>query len=343
MSSTTPTKIASTITNNLSSLTSKALSTTSTQRALMQSVKSIIPPLSSAKHKGQAGRIGIVGGSKDYTGAPFFASFSSMRFGADMTYTICTPEAGNVIKTYSPDLIVNRLLNPDVPFDQVEKEVDELFARFHAVVVGPGLGRDEFMQNCARLCIKLARKHEMYIVVDADGLWLLQNEPEIIKGYGKAILTPNVAEFSRLCDKLGIDAKGNPNEAAKNLALALDGPTIVEKGKVDRVTNGKEVLIVDAEGGLKRCGGQGDILAGCLGTFAGWCKIFEEENANLSAEGELGRDRLPLLAGYGAALTARTCSRLAFARKKRAMLADDLLPEVGNAYEELWGDVQASL
>ena len=183
----------------------------------------------------------------------------------------------------------------------------------------------------------------MYIVVDADGLWLLQNEPDIIKGYRKAILTPNVAEFSRLCDKLGIDAKGNPNEAAKNLALALDGPTIVEKGKVDRVTNGKEVLIVDAEGGLKRCGGQGDILAGCLGTFAGWCKIFEEENANLSVEGELGRDRLPLLAGYGAALTARTCSRLAFARKKRAMLADDLLPEVGNAYEELWGDVQASL
>ncbi len=106
---------------------------------------------------------------------------------------------------------------------------------------------------------------------------------------------------------------------------------------------------MEAEGGLKRCGGQGDILAGCLGTFAGWAKIYEEDHPNLpstTSEGESGliaQDRLLLLAGYGAALTARSCSRLAFGRKGRGMLADDLLPEVGVAYEELWGDVQASL
>ncbi|CDU22946.1 uncharacterized protein SPSC_01576 [Sporisorium scitamineum] len=344
-----PGKLASTITTNLSSLASKAVASSSTQQSLMQSVKRIIPPLSSAKHKGQAGRIGIVGGSRDYTGAPFFASMSSMRFGCDMSYTICTPEAGNVIKTYSPDLIVNRLLDPEAPWSEVERSVDELFQRFHAVVIGPGLGRDEFMQKCAKLCIGLARKHGMYVVVDADGLWLLQNEPEVVKGYNKAILTPNVAEFARLCDKLDVDAKQDPDQAAKKLAAALQGPTILEKGKVDRITNGTEVLYVDTEGGLKRCGGQGDILAGCLGTFAGWATIYQEDNPNLpatstNADGDLiAQDRLLLLAGYGAALTARTCSRLAFHKKKRAMLADDLLPEVGTAYEELWSDVQASL
>lgn len=230
---------ATTLTNNLSSLTSKASSLVSTQRSIMQSVKSLIPALSPTLHKGQAGRIGIVGGSRDYTGAPFFASMSSMRFGSDMSYTICSPDAGNIIKTYSPDLIVNRLLSPDVPWDEVEKGVDELFSRFHAVVIGPGLGRDDFMQKCAKLCIGLARKHEMYVVVDADGLWLLQNEPEVIKGYRRAVLTPNVAEFSRLCKAVGVDAEQDPDQAAKKLAIALDGPTIVEKGKVDRVTNGK--------------------------------------------------------------------------------------------------------
>ena len=233
-----PGKLAATLSTNISNLANKALATSSTQHSLMQSVKRIIPPLTDAKHKGQSGRIGIVGGSRDYTGAPFFASMSSMRFGCDMSYTICTPEAGNVIKTYSPDLIVNRLLDPDLPWSSVEKQVDELFQRFHAVVIGPGLGRDEFMQKCAKLCIGLARKHDMYVVVDADGLWLLQNEPEVIKGYRKAVLTPNVAEFARLCDKVGVDAKQDPDQAAKKLAIALDGPTIVEKGKVDRITNG---------------------------------------------------------------------------------------------------------
>lgn len=111
----------------------------------------------------------------------------------------------------------------------------------------------------------------------------------------------------------------------------------------------REVLYVDTEGALKRCGGQGDILAGCLGAFAGWAKIYHEDHPDLAAtstdaEGDLiAQDRLLLLAGYGAALTARECSRLAFAKHKRAMLADDLLPEVGNAYEELWSDVQALL
>lgn len=74
-------------------------------------MKSIIPQLSHSLHKGQAGRVGVVGGSRDYTGAPYYSSMASMRLGADMSHTICEPSAGDVIKTYSPDLIVHRILD----------------------------------------------------------------------------------------------------------------------------------------------------------------------------------------------------------------------------------------
>lgn len=50
----------------------------------------------------------MLGGSKDYTGAPFFSCHSAMLLGADLGHIICEPSAGNVIKTYSPDLIVHR-------------------------------------------------------------------------------------------------------------------------------------------------------------------------------------------------------------------------------------------
>lgn len=56
------------------------------------------------------GRIGVVGGSKDYAGAPYFSSQSAMLLGADLGHVICDPEAGSAIKTYSPDLIVHRVL-----------------------------------------------------------------------------------------------------------------------------------------------------------------------------------------------------------------------------------------
>ena len=44
---------------------------------IQQVVCSIIPSLTEGLHKGQAGRIGIVGGSKEYTGAPYFSAFSA--------------------------------------------------------------------------------------------------------------------------------------------------------------------------------------------------------------------------------------------------------------------------
>lgn len=45
----------------------------------------------------------------------------------------------------------------------------------HVLVVGPGLGRDQHMQDCARIAFELAREiDQMSVVVDADGLWLVQ-------------------------------------------------------------------------------------------------------------------------------------------------------------------------
>lgn len=56
------------------------------------------------------------------------------------------------------------------------------------------------MQSAARVAIRLAREKGVYVVVDADGLWLVQNEPDCVKGYERCVLTPNVVEFGRLCD-----------------------------------------------------------------------------------------------------------------------------------------------
>jgi ATP-dependent NAD(P)H-hydrate dehydratase len=89
-------------------LTHRTMSSSSTSSWSQLSL--LIPPLSPSAHKGQAGRIGVVGGSADYTGAPFFAAYAAMRLGADLAYNVCTPDAGAVIKTYAPDCIVNTCL-----------------------------------------------------------------------------------------------------------------------------------------------------------------------------------------------------------------------------------------
>ncbi|KAL3183658.1 hypothetical protein MRX96_033756 [Rhipicephalus microplus] len=69
-------------------------------------VCAIIPPLCSERHKGQAGRIGILGGSVDFTGAPYFAGMAALRTGADLAYVLCPSSAAPAIKSYGPELMV---------------------------------------------------------------------------------------------------------------------------------------------------------------------------------------------------------------------------------------------
>jgi ATP-dependent NAD(P)H-hydrate dehydratase len=161
--------------------------------------------------------------------------------------------------------------------DNLSKEIADLLDRLHVVVLGPGLGRDPLMQDTAANIIAEVRKRNMPLVVDADGLFLVQNRPEVVKGYASAVLTPNVMEFKRLCEKMELDpekVEGGKDKVCAELARRLGGVTIIQKGPQDVISNGKETMICGIEGGLKRCGGQGDVLTGCLGTLLAWKKLY---------------------------------------------------------------------
>lgn len=105
--------------------------------------------------------------------------------------------------TSSPDLIVHGVLDKDEGLDAAKEAMKSVMERLHVIIIGPGLGRDDFMQDCAREALKIAKEGEMGVVVDADGLWLLNKEPELVKGWKgvpRIILTPNVMEFKRLTE-----------------------------------------------------------------------------------------------------------------------------------------------
>lgn len=70
-----------------------------------------------------------------------------------------------------------------------------------------------------------------------------------------------------------------PTELAAAISRALEGPTLVQKGREDRITNGTETLVSELTGSSRRCGGQGDVLSGAVGTFLAWGKNYEEREA----------------------------------------------------------------
>ncbi|KAK4981082.1 hypothetical protein LTR66_010214 [Elasticomyces elasticus] len=313
------------------------------RKELVGKVYKMIPPMLESFHKGMLGRVAVIGGSEDYTGAPYFSAMASAKLGADMSHVICEPGAGAVIKTYSPNLMVHPYMRQQKnmasheTIDSVAEEVVGMLNRLHVVVIGPGLGRDPAMQEtCARV-IKKAREMGIPFVLDADGLYLAQTRPELVQGCTECILTPNVVEFGRLAKSQGIDVQSeDPEKVCEKLAIAYGGPTIIQKGGKDYISNGKHTVVSEGEGGLKRSGGQGDTLTGSLATLLAYRKAYLDKIWD--HDNDMSPSELLTLVAYGGSAITRECSRLAFKEKGRSLQAGDLTEHVHTAFVNVIGE-----
>ncbi|KAL8746429.1 MAG: hypothetical protein Q9190_001566 [Brigantiaea leucoxantha] len=313
-----------------------------TTKELLKKVRYMVPPMLERFHKGMLGRVAVIGGSENYTGAPYFSAMASARLGADLSHVICTPPAANVIKTYSPNLMVHPIMQETpcpTPASSLAIPITAMLSNLHSLVIGPGLGRDDLMQATVAEVIQSAREKNLPLVLDADALWLIQKQPDLIRGYKECILTPNVVEFGRLAKAVGVDTGGDTGrEGCKALANALGGVMVVRKGPVDWISNGSDewTAVGDAEGGRKRSGGQGDTLTGSIGTLLAWRGIYLQ--GAWDTEGKMGREETLMLAAFGGSAITRECSRLAFVKRGRSLQASDLTDEVPVAFETLIGE-----
>ncbi|EEF45344.1 ATP-dependent (S)-NAD(P)H-hydrate dehydratase [Ricinus communis] len=306
-------------------------------------LRAITPVLDQTKHKGQAGKIAVIGGCREYTGAPYFAAISALKIGADLSHVFCTKDAAPVIKSYSPELIVHPILEESYSIGdgdmkyisgKVVAEVDKWMQRFDCLVVGPGLGRDPFLLDCVSKIIKQARRSNVPIVVDGDGLFLVTNSLDLVSGYPLAVLTPNINEYKRLIQKV-MNCEVNDQEAhgqLLSLAKRIGGVTILRKGKSDLISDGETVKSVGVFGSPRRCGGQGDILSGSVAVFLSWARQHV-----LAAEGNLSMSPTnPTVLGCiaGSALLRKAAS-LAFENRKRSTLTGDIIDCLGSSLEDI--------
>lgn len=150
-----------------------------------------------------------------------------------LIHALSFSDAGPVIKSYSPELIVHPLLNHD---DAVEK-ITPWLDRLHVILIGPGLGREPATFEVVIKIINACKEQRKPLVIDADGLFLVANHPEIIKNYPPpgVVLTPNVMEFARLMDVNSFEANNEIFSAA--IEKLGQNVTVVCKGADDIIFN----------------------------------------------------------------------------------------------------------
>lgn len=344
-------------------------------KELIKAIKDkCIPPLLSRFHKGQAGgRVCIIGGCEDYTGAPYFSANATALMGCDLTHVICEQNAATVIKSYTPNLMVHpylvdtntfrryyqndngkeNFLNNDIKEINFIK-IKTLLRNIHVIVIGPGLGRDEMILNTIKNIIKYILEElngKIPIILDADGLFLLSKDKEVQEllmrfPEGRIILTPNVVEFKRLYDSLtGGDSCLQEGNKLQGLEIAKRLKCIVvEKGYQDRIFgfNGS-ILINEQIGSSKRVGGQGDTLTGTIAALLAFSRamydfnIMNDTNNSKDKGNNFEWIDYAMLSCYGGCCVTRECSRQAFEAKKRAMQTTDLNDRVGEVYDKIFG------
>jgi NAD(P)H-hydrate epimerase len=213
-------------------------------------------------HKGDHGRLLVIGGSETYSGAPALAAMAAYATGVDIVYVAAPESVASVISGFSPSLITFKLkgsrLNP-----KNAKKMSELYGKIDAAVIGPGLGLHPETQEAVMEIVGEFERLGTPVLIDADAL---KSYPVRRKIATSAVFTPHSREFEILTGKLPAGTLKEKGVRVRKKAARL-GATILLKGNIDIISDGSRTRFNRTGNPGMTVGGTGDVLSGITGAF----------------------------------------------------------------------------
>ena len=233
-----------------------------------ESVSGLIPGRPLASHKGSLGWVLVVGGSREYLGAPILSASAAARSGCGLVALGVPPRVQLAAAASLPEATYLLLEDDSPPADQAAAVLHRL-GSFQALLVGPGLGRDERAHELVKRVLSgLAERHApgpIPTVIDADALYVLAGWDswwsQIPPG---CVLTPHYGEMARLSGRSAAEVSERNWEIALERAAAWQ-QIVVLKGPqtVVATPDGRAWVHSYANPGLATAG-SGDVLAGLI-------------------------------------------------------------------------------
>lgn len=208
-------------------------------------------------HKGDFGKVGIIGGSKDFVGAVYIASESAIKAGSGLVTLIVDKDIASILRC--------KIIEAMVKEYESTYEISGL-DKFDVIACGPGLGKSN---EAKEMLYKVIKETESPLVIDADGLNILSENKELFKYIkGRAILTPHLGEMSRLIGKDIETIEENKIEISKKFARE-NKVILLLKGFNTIITDGEYVYINKTGSSKIASGGMGDCLTGIITSLVG--------------------------------------------------------------------------
>jgi hydroxyethylthiazole kinase-like uncharacterized protein yjeF len=222
-----------------------------------------VKPRPAGSHKGDHGRLLVVGGSETYSGAPALVALAALRSSVDLAYVAAPEKVAYAISSTSPDLITVKLKGTHLSPDNTD-QIRYWLEKATAAVVGPGLGLASETKRAVERLVAAAEELGKPLLLDADGLKAFSEFRRPLRV--PSVLTPHAGEYQILAGKeLPSDLDGKV-ERVKKMAERLNA-VILLKGNTDIISDGKRVKLNFTGNPGMTVGGTGDVLSGIVGAF----------------------------------------------------------------------------
>lgn len=228
-----------------------------------------LKPRGTYSHKGENGRLLVIGGSSRYAGAPSLAALAALRLGVDLV-TVAVPKSiVHEVRTFSPDLIVVPLPSDEILDRSCITSLKKEMESANAVVIGMGLGLESETKSVVKELSSHIQSKGIPAVIDADALKALGELGPSLE-LKNTVVTPHAGEFFALTgEKLASereDGWGERLNAIMKSAIKLKCSVLL-KSRYDIITDGYRFKIKTIGNPGMTVGGTGDVLAGITGAL----------------------------------------------------------------------------
>ena len=222
-------------------------------------LEKVIIERSRTSHKGDYGRLLLLGGTYPYGGAIIMAALAAGKSGAGLVTVGTDRENITALHSHLPEAMAFSLQDQQLLKEQLEKA--------EVVLLGPGLGDDTFGENLVKQVFASLKQNQI-LIVDGGALTIL-SRISLSFPSSQLILTPHQKEWEKLSG-IAIE-KQNKDATASALTSFPQGIILVEKGAATRVWQAgqSDYYQLQVGGPYQATGGMGDTLAGMIAGFAG--------------------------------------------------------------------------
>ena len=219
-------------------------------------------------NKGSYGRVVVIAGSKDMSGACYLSGEAAYRMGCGLVHIVTAQENAEVIRIKLPEAIVTGW-SENVTGEQ-EADITAAIHKAAAVVIGPGLGQEAGAERLLDLVLQEAEKlPELPVVIDADGLNLLSDNKDLLDRLAdrKFIFTPHMKEMSRLTGIPVEDLREDRIQILKKFADGYQVTCVLKDSRTLIADKANEICLNLTGNSAMAKAGSGDVLAGVIAGF----------------------------------------------------------------------------